>query len=101
MLVSTRQTALEVKHHLHDYHMTVVQLQTDRHHSFSCLADCWEGDMIYKSGDTWDCSDGCNTWSVISFNLYISSLILHSSYHYSLCIQSSNHFFAQYLQFLQ
>ena len=39
-----------------------------------CPRDCWEGDMIYKSGETWDCSDGCNTCSC-SDGVVITTLV--------------------------
>jgi len=36
---------------------------------FCCmLADCREGDQTYKHGDSWLCSDGCNSWSVFTIS---------------------------------
>ena len=39
----------------------------DHHYLPLCfIADCREGDQTYKHGDSWLCSDGCNSWSVFT-----------------------------------
>ena len=39
----------------------------DHHYlPFCFIADCREGDQTYKHGDSWLCSDGCNSWSVVT-----------------------------------
>ena len=49
--------------------------------SSAVLADCREGDMTYKHGDSWLCSDGCNTWLVFILDFHqLVSITLNASF---------------------